>query len=298
MDAADVKDLINLSFCCQQTTVIGDFRDLERIGKNHFMTINGGCVSTEEFNRLDARAVALELIQQGHGQITPYGVFYSNGMQMEEYYQGGAFPEYLYKEYMIALEMTHAQNPSQDEHGAYLLLPLPQKQIERTMLRMGVNTYADMQLRVIDDQLPFEVGIMPNFQKESIGALNDLCRDISELSQSDRAKLGAVMLMVKPEHAFQVQALARNLDLFEFVPQAETPEDYGRYMIQKSGHFEYDHNLDEFYDYEKYARSRMEQETGEFNIHGYVSYHGELSWDELMMESHPEQSGMQMGGAV
>lgn len=298
MDISDMKDFINLTFCCQQATVIDDFRKLDEAGRSHFLNINGGCAPSDAFNKVDGRAVALELIRSGQGKVTPYGVFYDNGMKMEELYHGKVFPHYLHKQYLLALEMTKAENPQQDEYGACLLLPLSRNQIERTMLRMGIDTYDDMQLRVIDDRLPFEVGVMPNFQKENLGRINDLCRDISELSQSDRAKLGAVMLMVKPEYAFQVQALVRNLDLFEFVPQAETPEDYGRYMIQKSGHFEYDHNLDEFYDYEKYALSRMGQETGEFNIHGYVSYHGELSWDELMMEELQEQSGPQMGGTV
>mgnify|MGYP000037413846 CR=1 FL=1 len=52
---------------------------------------------------------------------------------------------------------------------------------------------------------------------------------------------------LKPESASQIRRLAENMDLFEFAPGAHTPEEYGKYMIQKSGHFEYDPNLDEFY---------------------------------------------------
>ena len=35
-------------------------------------------------------------------------------------------------------------------------------------------------------------------------------------------------------------------------------------MIQKSGHFDYDENLDAFYDYEKYGTERMNEEDGMF----------------------------------
>ncbi len=35
LDIAYIKDFINLTFCCQQTTVITDFSDLERIGCDH-----------------------------------------------------------------------------------------------------------------------------------------------------------------------------------------------------------------------------------------------------------------------
>lgn len=56
----------------------------------------------------------------------------------------------------------------------------------------------------------------------------------------------------------------QNLELFEFAPKVRTPAEYGRYMIQDSGHYEYDPNLEEFYDYERYGKLRMEKETGAF----------------------------------
>ena len=71
-------------------------------------------------------------------------------------------------------------------------------------------------------------------------------------------------------------------------------------MIQESGHFEYDPNLDEFYDYERYGLQRMEQQSGMFTDRGYISYHTTLSLDELMMEdpaqAFQEEQGIRMGG--
>ena len=73
-------------------------------------------------------------------------------------------------------------------------------------------------------------------------------------------------------------------------------------MIQESGHFEYDPNLDEFYDYERYGLQRMEQQSGMFTDRGYISYHGTMSLEELMMEdpaeSYPQEQGFQMGGTA
>ena len=104
-------------------------------------------------------------------------------------------------------------------------------------------------------------------------------------------------LYVNPEYAFQMRQLAENLDLFDFVADIQTAEDYGRYLIQESGHYEFDENLARYYDYEKCGREQLESEAGAFNALGYVSYHGALSLDELMMEDPAEQSrGMQMGG--
>ena len=58
----EMTDLINLTFWCQQATIITDFSDLEDIGRRHYMPLNGGSCSTEELERLDARKAALDLI--------------------------------------------------------------------------------------------------------------------------------------------------------------------------------------------------------------------------------------------
>ena len=123
---------------------------------------------------------------------------------------------------------------------------------------------------------------------------------MTDLSDKDRQKLGSVVVMAKPECASQIRHLAENLDQFEFCPDVRTPAEYGRFMIQKSGYFEYDPNLDGFYDYEGYGLRRMEQESGIFTDCGYISYHGTLSMDELMMEDPVQQfrevQSFQIGG--
>lgn len=66
-------------------------------------------------------------------------------------------------------------------------------------------------------------------------------------------------------------------------------------MIQQSGHFSYDPNLEDVYDYERCGLQRMEQEYGMFTDSGYVSYQGTMSQEELMMEE-PVRHDFQMGG--
>ena len=78
-DYSDMTDLINLTFSCQQVTVITDFSDLEQVGRDHYMVLNGGCASKEELDALDGYETALLLIDEGNGVITPYGVVYDNG---------------------------------------------------------------------------------------------------------------------------------------------------------------------------------------------------------------------------
>ena len=67
--SSGIKDLINLTFCCQQTTVVTDFSDLEQIGWNYYLTLHGGRAPTKELERLDARHFALELICNTDGYV-------------------------------------------------------------------------------------------------------------------------------------------------------------------------------------------------------------------------------------
>ena len=52
-------------------------------------------------------------------------------------------------------------------------------------------------------------------------------------------------------------------------------------MIRQSGHFDYDENLDAFYDYEKYGMERMNAEDGMFTDRGYIAYKGYLTAYDL-----------------
>ena len=300
LELFELKDLINLTFCCQETTVITDFSDLGAVGRDHYMNTHGGCASVRELEDLDGEETAILLIDGGGGTITRYGVVYDNGMVLEQSYDGKHFPAYLYEPCMLMVALTSRQEPENTENITWLYLPAAKGQIERAMERSGIADPADMRFRFAESMLPSEVDSMLNFQHESIFELNDMAKAVSKLSPSDQKKLGAVVAMAEPEYASQVCHLAENLEQFEFVPGVHTPAEYGKYMIQESGHFEYDHNLDEFYDYERYGQQRMDKQSGMFTDRGYISYHGTMSLEELMMEdpaqTHQQEQGFQMGG--
>ena len=102
---SDIKDFINLTFCCQRATVITDFSDLERIGKNHALTVSGDSLPVEVLEKMDHHDVALDLTRRGAGTVTPYGVVYDNGMKLEPLYDGRHFPAYLHGTPEMMLEI-------------------------------------------------------------------------------------------------------------------------------------------------------------------------------------------------
>ena len=300
LDLTDIKDFINLTFCCQQATVINDFTDLEKVGREHYMNLNGGCALSRELEDLNGRETALMLISGGEGTVTPYGVVYDNGMKLEQVYDGKVFPEYLYDASVIAVEVKKIDFDPATSRSTCLFLPMPEEQIGRMLQRIGIERDYDFKMELTEYELPDEIINRMHIPYENLYDLNRMCEVISPMKAHERGKLAAAVLMAKAEYACHIYRLAENLDQFEFIEKIKTPKEYGQYMIQDSGHYEFDPELHEFYDYERYGLQRMEQETGEFNSFGYISYHGTMSLDELMMEdpaeAYREEQGFEMGG--
>ena len=294
LELFELKDLINLTFCCQQATVIADFSDLAAIGRDHYMNLHGGCASMDELNALDGNGTARQLIENGGGTITPYGVVYDNGMKLEQVYDGRFFPCYYYEPNAITVAVTSKAEPEDTEHITWLYLPMEREEIDRALLRGGITDSANVRLRLEDSQLPNEVDVLLDMEYEPISDLNELAAATDGLSKADMEKLGALVMLAKSKSAAQIKNLAENLDLFDFAPDAHTLEDYGKYMIRQSGRFDYDENLDAFYDYEKYGTERMNEEDGMFTDRGYIAYKGYTSIEEVMNGS--QSSHMVMGG--
>ena len=296
----DMKDLINLTFSCQQATVIADFSDLESVGRAQYMNTHGGCASAEELDNLDGEETAILLIEDNEGTVTRYGVVYDNGMQLSQLYDGKHLPCYHYEADMTAVGISPRQEPENSKNVTWVYLPASKGQIERAMQRSGITDPKDMCLWIADSSFPEEVDVALDFRCDNIHELNELALAVEKFSIHDRKKLGAAVSMAKPENASQIRRLAENMDLFEFAPGAHTPAEYGKYMIQKSGHFEYDPNLDEFYDYERYGLQHMDYQSGVFTDRGYIAYVGTVDLEELMAEGPVDQcqreQEVQMGG--
>ena len=191
---------------------------------------------------------------------------------------------------------TPKSEPENTEHITWLYLPMAQEEIDRVLQRSGIADSADARLRLEHSQLPDEVNVLLDMEHESLADLNALAQATGTLSTDNIKKLGAAVTLAKPQNAEQAKNLVENLDLFDFAPDAHSPAEYGKYMIQQSGHYEFDENLDEFYDYEGYAQQRLNDEDGRFTDRGYIAYKGYFSLEEIMEDG--QGGSMEMGGMV
>jgi len=292
-------ELIDLSFCANEMTVISDFSDLERVGRKHYLTVNGAA-DTKELEKLNGKKLAQALISGQPGYVTRYGVVYDNGMKLEQAYDRKHLPPIWMLESCIMERKLRATGEDDPKKQEWVQLPASRMKLERAMLRVGIASCGEMQMLVTDSRFPDEVNCTLDFERESLFELNRLCQICSNFKEQDLEKLGAVCQMAKPTCAANIRQLAEDLDQFDFAPNVHTPEELGKYMIQRSGHYEYDENLEDFYNYGDYGVKRMLQEDGVFADRGYVSYHGTLTLDELMRddpaESYPQEQDVRMEG--
>ena len=144
LDLRSVSDLINLTFCCDQVTVITDFRNLSSVGKGHYLTVRGGCAPSSEIVSLDGQKLAEDLIRKGTGHITPYGVIYDNGMELKQVYKGTEFPLYSYHPQEMVVGVSPA---GQTDRETLMMLPMAEKELERAMRRNGMSIHEKVMVR-------------------------------------------------------------------------------------------------------------------------------------------------------
>lgn len=265
-----MDDLINLSFNVHCYSLINNFSDLNKLGKNLYLTEKIG-VATKELEDLDGEAYAMEVIENNtSAKVTPFGVLYKNSNESEQIYDGKHFPPYQWKESMATLELKEKVEIE------FIYLPCSDIEIEKALMRLGVLYLQDCEVCIDSHELPDRVvNMIPEKQNqvEWIDILNKLSKKFMDMGR-DRLYFEKLMYYVNPSIIDEIFLLADSLYEFEIFDGIKDAEDYGRYMITESGHFDYDHNLEDYIDFKRYGQTRMANESGAFTDKGYLIYHG------------------------
>ena len=303
-----IVDFINLTFSCQQVTIITDFSDLEEIGQNHYMDLNGGTARAEELENLDGYETALLLIEGGGGTITPYGVVYDNGMKLSQLYDGRHFPEYFYESCLASVILSLPDHPMEQET---LYFPCAESKIARTLRRLGAER--PEQCVAMLDTSEISEAVRGVFEDEyplnkHLETLNALTRCLQKFDGQALEDFHTVFDTVWPETPEEILYLAEELRDFTVVPDISSAEEYGWFLIKESKNLDVDPKLEAYIDYQKYGQYRIQEEGGHFGDRGYVAYLGSKSeirsiMDRNLSERQMNQSfwqkrnpSMKMGG--
>lgn len=283
----DIRSFINMTFCCQETTVISDFSKLEEAGKQHYLTIHGGSAPTDELAKVDGRALAEKLIQSGEGMLTPCGLFFRNGMRIGHQYEGSSFPPYLWDERQAELELTKP-----DGTTVFFFLPFREVELKRFLQREGVPDISECKraLRLFlseGEHIDLNGGIV------ELEEWNELCNTLDAMSPRQKQAFAAAVEVTGAEDLSQMQLVASSLGDFELVSGVTDAESYGRYMIQKSGRYDFDESLDCYYNYEAFGEFLMAHEVGQFTKHGYLKCEEGSTFLDFFTQDSPVQSQSQ-----
>ena len=83
-----MTDLINLSFNLHCYSLINNFSDLNKLGKDLYLT-EKMAVATRELDELDGESYAMDVIKDNKSaRVTPYGVLYKNSNDPIQVYNG------------------------------------------------------------------------------------------------------------------------------------------------------------------------------------------------------------------
>jgi hypothetical protein len=285
----DMKDIINLSYNLHNYTVINDFSDLAKVGQQHYLTVNMAMpVDAKEV--IDFRAIGRQLVSSGIGIDTPYGVLFENQLSTEEIFDGATIPEFYYSECVFSVMVS---NNSKTET---LYLPTEDITLQKAINRLGAKSMEDCTVDNIDAMIipvSWLHTFVENFRTLDIDALNKFSRSICEFEADDFNKLMSLADYAQAHDLQNATCLAENIDSFLFVPNVKYTEDLGRYMIQKSGSYKYDEDLEDFYDYEMFGNHLLETQEGKFIDCGYVGISDDVTLFEILKQ---DENDLTMGG--
>lgn len=268
----DIDSLINLTFNTHCASVVRDFSDLDAIGKSMYLTEQGG-VTMEKLNRLNGEEYFKKVLADNPNPlVTPYGIIYKNKNEFEQVYDGTHYPEYYWKEDMGTVTL------SKDGFAEYLYLPYAETELSKALERLGAADISECQVildtDIFNDEMKNILKALPKNSQEQLDGINHITERIAEMGAKEMPYLNNLTGDLQPRTMKDLNAIFNSAYEFEMFDGIYNAKDYGRYMSCESGHFEYDENLEEYIDFERYGSERLRCENGAFTSAGYIVYHG------------------------
>ena len=128
----------------------------------------------------------------------------------------------------------------------YMYLPCYEVEIEKALNRLGVKSLHSCATHLICEDMSeqlYEFFTEELPLSENLNTLNNLAKSYAGFDESSRNTFHDIVDMIHPKTPEDVILLADNFHEFTVVPGLRTPEEYGRYMIIKSGNYTFDESL-------------------------------------------------------
>ena len=219
---ADLPGLINLAFSCSQVVAVEDFRNLKQVGI-WLMLARNTSVDPPALDQDTAVKTAIDALSSGEGIVTPYGVIFENGMELQTVYDGRIFPEYSYEAPLITAEIPVPMNNSTYS----LFLPMAEGQLKRYLDRLGEPLTPLVRPEQVFGALFEKLGLPSTPDRETVENLNRLCLAVKDFDEAEFSTLRSMAAPFETITSAQLTALAKGVQQLRNTPN-ET-------MIQTGG---------------------------------------------------------------
>ena len=276
------KELINVYFNPDSYTLVQDLKSIEKVGRQHYMTIKGG-MTTDEAQKTDFAKIGRDLLFSKKGVFTDYGLLFRNeGIEFREIYDGQVFPQYsYYGDELFTVEMEY------NGKREYLYLAEETRSIDKALARLGAKDYSDCKHQICDFNIESKIWLerfKAMLNKENIYAVNEAVQAVN-VAGIDLEKLDALVRYVEDDSADTVKRLAEHIDDFKFIYYAEDYEDVGKYAAENIRGVDLPVELTDYIDYEAYGEHIVRECGGKFlKGGGFVYISGEISLDEILSQ--------------
>ena len=296
-DYVSTKDLINLTFNQTCYTLIRDVSNLKNIGYNRVLS-SRGCIGVDELEKMDLEKIGRELLSTGKGIPTKYGLLFRNeNVVFEEVYKGRGFPPYYYTGgEVLGVEIENGGEKD------YIYFPCEGTEIDRALKRIGASDISECNKSVDycggdGEWEEYFNGLLQKNDIESVNAIssaiNRLGADLDAISEN-LYKLSSVMEFagVTSAETEKVIRLAQSLDEFEYYREIGNDYNLGTKLIENEIG-EAAEKIDDYIDYEKYAKDFLEENGGAYTKYGDVVYlRDDQSLSEILGENDIKMGGI------
>ena len=231
-------------------------------------------------------------MNSGKGKITEKGMLFEHeGAKFINEYDGNNFPEYLYDPCRIFVELK------KEDRKEYLYLPTHELAINKALKRLGATNTDECSIKLEDketDNLWFE-RIQDITATENLYAANNVLRTVERAEKNNELdKLEAVIDFADRYDSASIIKLEDNIDNFRYFDNVYDKEGLGRALIDENDDYYIDEDIEEFFMFEQYAESVMNECDCKFCDNGAVLLEG-LTLAEILGEDNQSEE-MTMGG--
>lgn len=266
-DIRDLKQLINYTFNLYRITLIQNVASMQTVGVEHYLDLNGGGCTNEEFYNPQRAEEGRALLNSKRGIWTDYGLMFINEeVPWEEVYNGITFPEYLYagpEESSVAI--CHGGRTE------FVYPPCEQSSIEFALERLGADSLDDCHIQLSCSRFGKPLSELTEhiLNDEGLEAFNKVCHAAAKIPEQEMDKFTAAVLYADADTADAVCRIAGALEFFMYVPKVQDMSSLGAWWLDNKEDFSLPYEIDQFFDYAAYGRSVVEESNGGTFVEGF-----------------------------